>query len=78
MKRLFDQNLSYRPCAQLADLFPESAQVGLLGMERSDDRVIWLRCGNQPTQVIASKLRDHAAIIAAFGSGDHAACLEIF
>ena len=37
MKLLFDQNLSFRLCQLLADLFPESSQVRLLGLDRVDD-----------------------------------------
>ena len=40
-------------------------------------KVIWLRCGNQPTAAIESILRNHAALIAAFEQDD-AACLEIY
>ncbi len=43
MKLLFDQNLSFRLCKTLADLFPGSSQVRLLGLERATDRVIWDR-----------------------------------
>ena len=32
MKLLFDQNLSFKLCQALADLFPGSSQVRLLGM----------------------------------------------
>lgn len=41
MKLLFDQNLSFKLCRQLVDIFPDSQQVRLLGMEESDDRAIW-------------------------------------
>ncbi len=41
MKLLLDQNLSYRLLASLAELYPESAQVGLLGMGESSDYEIW-------------------------------------
>ena len=41
MKLLFDQNLSFKLCPALADLFPGSSQVRLLGLERADDRTIW-------------------------------------
>lgn len=41
MKLLFDQNLSFKLCRQLADLFPDSTQVRLLGLHRANDRVIW-------------------------------------
>jgi predicted nuclease of predicted toxin-antitoxin system len=41
MKLLFDQNLSIRLCRQVSDLFPESRQVGQLGLAQADDRAIW-------------------------------------
>ncbi len=40
-------------------------------------KVIWLRCGNQPTAVIEQLLRRHAGIIALFEQDD-ANCLEIY
>jgi predicted nuclease of predicted toxin-antitoxin system len=109
MKLLFDQNLSFKLCRQLADLFPESSHVRLLGLDRVEDRtlwdfarnsdytlvsldadladsaallgppprLIWLRCGNQPTGAIESLLRTHVETIAAF-EVTSAACLEIY
>ena len=41
MKLLFDENLSFKLCQQLNDLFPGSSQIRLLGLERADDRAIW-------------------------------------
>jgi predicted nuclease of predicted toxin-antitoxin system len=41
MKLLFDQNLSFKLCPRLADVFPGSTQVRLLGMEGADDWSIW-------------------------------------
>lgn len=41
MKLLFDENLSFKLCRQLNDLFPGSSQVRLDGLERADDRAIW-------------------------------------
>jgi predicted nuclease of predicted toxin-antitoxin system len=41
MKLLFDQNLSYKLCRSLADLFPESAQVRRAGLAEADDRAVW-------------------------------------
>jgi predicted nuclease of predicted toxin-antitoxin system len=41
-------------------------------------KVIWLRCGNQPTRVVERLLRDHASLIASFLESDDAACLEIY
>ena len=109
MRLLFDQNLGFRLCQALADLFPGSSQVRLLGMDEANDtalwqhakansfslvtqdsdfadmaalygpppKVIWLRCGNQPTPVIEKLLRDHAQAIAAFERDTTANCLEI-
>jgi predicted nuclease of predicted toxin-antitoxin system len=41
MKLLFDQNLSFKLSQALADLFPGSSQVGLIGLARADDAVVW-------------------------------------
>jgi predicted nuclease of predicted toxin-antitoxin system len=41
MKLLFDQNLSFKLCQRLADLFPDSSQVRLLGLAETDDRALW-------------------------------------
>ena len=41
MKLLFDQNLSFRLCQDVADLFPESSHVRLLGLSEATDRALW-------------------------------------
>ena len=41
MKLLFDQNLSFKLCRLLVDVFPDSNQIRLLGMAEADDRNIW-------------------------------------
>jgi predicted nuclease of predicted toxin-antitoxin system len=41
-------------------------------------KVIWLRCGNQPTKTIEQRLRDHAEAITAFEIDEAAACWEIY
>ena len=110
MSLLFDQNLSFKLSRLLADAFPESNQIRLLGMEEAADtviweyakahdfilvsqdadfadmatlfgpppKVIWLRCGNQPTDAIEQRLRDHADAIALFTADEAAACWEIY
>lgn len=110
MKLLFDQNLSYRLCSALSDVFPGSAQLVRLGLAEAEDdtiwklarregftivtmdadfpeiaalrgappKIIWLRCGNQPTHVVAGLLRNHAARVGAFLADDEAACLELY
>jgi predicted nuclease of predicted toxin-antitoxin system len=41
VKLLFDQNLSPRLVAQLADLFPGSLHVREVGLARATDEVVW-------------------------------------
>ena len=110
MKLLFDQNLSFKLCVELADVFPGSVQVGQIGLAAAGDRqvwdvartggftlvwqdadfaemimhrgpppkVIWLRCGNQPTASVANILRRHTDLIIAFDGNPDAVCLEIY
>jgi predicted nuclease of predicted toxin-antitoxin system len=40
---LFDQNLAPRLVRDLADLFPDSAHVRHLQLQRADDEAIWAR-----------------------------------
>ena len=41
MRLLFDQNLSFKLCPLLADLFPGSTHVRLVGLTSVDDRTLW-------------------------------------
>lgn len=41
MKLLFDQNLSHHLVRLLADLFPDSLHVRLLGLAEADDLTLW-------------------------------------
>jgi predicted nuclease of predicted toxin-antitoxin system len=41
MKLLFDHNLSPRLLDQLADIYPNSQHVFLIGLDQADDRVLW-------------------------------------
>jgi predicted nuclease of predicted toxin-antitoxin system len=109
MKLLFDQNLSFKLCRRLGDLFPDSSQVRLIGMDQAEDReiweyarandftivtldadytdlsalygappkVVWLRCGNQPTSAVERLIRNHAEEIAALEADNTASCLEV-
>jgi predicted nuclease of predicted toxin-antitoxin system len=110
MKLLFDQNLSFKLCERLADLFPGSEQVRRAGLDTADDRaiwefakaggfvivsldadfadraalhgpppkVIWLRCGNRPTDFIEQLFRAHAEAVAAFEQDAAPACWELY
>lgn len=40
MKLLFDENRSAELCSRLADLFPDSTQVRLVGLTRASDAAI--------------------------------------
>ena len=110
MKLLFDQNLSYRLCAKLRDIFPDSSQVRLLGLDRRHEdeiwqyarqhgfvvvtqdahfydlsllhgappKVLWLRCGNQPTDFIEQLIRSYTPEIYEFSKDDKLSCLELY
>ena len=41
MKLLFDENLSFRLIAALADLYPGSTHVRMIGLLGADDPTIW-------------------------------------
>ena len=41
MKLLFDENLSFKLCQDLADLFPDSMHVRVLGLSEVGDQAIW-------------------------------------
>ena len=41
MKLLFDQNLSFRLCRALEDVFPGSSQVQRLGLAEASDKALW-------------------------------------
>jgi predicted nuclease of predicted toxin-antitoxin system len=56
----------------------DSDFADMAGLYGPPPKVIWLRCGNQPTAAIEQRLRTHAEAIVAFGQDDAAACLEIF
>jgi predicted nuclease of predicted toxin-antitoxin system len=58
MKLLFDHNLSPRLVKQLADLYPDSTHVYLIGMDRVDDDVIWEYARNNGYAIV-SKDVDH-------------------
>jgi predicted nuclease of predicted toxin-antitoxin system len=110
MKLLFDQNLSHKLCAQLHELFPDSAAVQKIGLDDANDiaiwqhahendfllatqdsdfadlaalrgippKIIWLRCGNQPTKTIENLLRIHARDIRIFWDDPNSVVLEIY
>ena len=67
MKLLFDQNLSFRLCGSIADLFPESNHVGLLGLSEADDRNVWDHAKAQAFTIVSQDV-DFAEMAAVLGS----------
>lgn len=67
MKLLFDQNLSFRLCDQLADLFPHSSQTGVLGLGRADDLTVW-EAARKGDFVLVTQDSDFAEIAALRGA----------
>lgn len=67
MKLLFDQNLSYKLCPRLVDLFPGSEQVQHLGLEHADDRTIWQHA-KAGGFAIVSQDADFADLAALYGA----------
>ena len=41
MRLLFDQNLSFKLCQTIADLFPDSSHVRSHGLSEAADRALW-------------------------------------
>lgn len=41
MKLLLDQNLSFKLCQRLSDIFPGSSHVRLVGLQEAGDREVW-------------------------------------
>jgi predicted nuclease of predicted toxin-antitoxin system len=41
MKLLFDQNLSFKLCRELDDLFPGSSQARIAQLDRASDPMVW-------------------------------------
>jgi predicted nuclease of predicted toxin-antitoxin system len=67
MKLLFDQNLSFRLCEAIADLFPESNHVGLSGLSEADDRQVWNHAKADGFAIVSQDV-DFAEMAALLGS----------
>jgi len=67
MKLLFDQNLSFKLCRVIADLFPESNHVRLLGLSELGDRVLWDYAKTNGFTIVSQDV-DFAEMAALLGS----------
>jgi len=68
MKLLFDQNLSFKLCAAIADLFPESNHVGLLALSEAGDREVWDYAKAHNFTIVSQDDADFAEMAAVLGS----------
>jgi predicted nuclease of predicted toxin-antitoxin system len=66
VRLLLDQNLSFKLCRQLADLYPGSLQVRLLGLSEADDSTLW-QYAKANGLVIVSQDADFAEMAAVYG-----------
>ena len=67
MKLLFDENLSLGLCRKLNDLFTDSTQVRLIGLEGADDLAIW-RYAKANGFVLVTLDADFVEMAALFGA----------
>ncbi len=67
MKLLFDQNLSFKLCESIADLFPKSNHVGPLGLSEADDGNVWDYAKAQGFTIVSQDV-DFAEMAAVLGS----------
>ena len=66
MKLLLDNNLSPKLVEKLADIFPESSHVALLGLDRSHDSEVW-NAARESGYTLVSKDSDFNELLAVKG-----------
>ena len=67
MKLLFDENLSFRLCERLSDIFPDAQHVRNAGLERADDLTLW-RHAKVYDYALVTFDADFAELAALFGA----------
>ncbi len=75
MKLLLDENLSRRLVPFLQDLFPESSQVVLVGLEKASDQQVW-EYAKANKFVIVTNDADFAELSLVHGSPPHVIWLK--
>jgi len=63
MKLLYDQNLRFKLYGLLADLLPEFQSAQELGLDQSDDRIIWQHAKDEGL-ILVSQDSDFTAMAA--------------
>jgi len=66
VKLLFDHNLSPRLIRRLAELYPDSNHVYLLGFDRADDQAVW-ELARREGYLIVTKDADFSDLCMLFG-----------
>ena len=67
MKLLLDENLSFRLCELLSDIFPGAQHVRTAGLERADDLTVW-RYAKSHDFALVTLDADFAELAALFGA----------
>lgn len=67
MKLFFDQNLSPRLVAQVADLAPDSEHIRTFSLDTADDAVVWAYARGQGFDAVVTKDTDFNNIVALLG-----------
>jgi len=62
----------------LAIVSLDSDFADIAAMRGAPPKIIWLRCGNRPTEFVERLIRERAEPIARFGEDAAAACLELY
>jgi predicted nuclease of predicted toxin-antitoxin system len=76
VKLLFDQNLSFKLCGELADLFPGSVQVRSIGLEKAQDREIWNYAKSHGFAIVSLD-SDFSELAAVLGPPPHVIWLRV-
>lgn len=63
---LLDHNLSPKLVNRLADLYPDSTHVHLIGLERADDRTVW-EYARHHGYIIVTKDADYSELLPLYG-----------
>ncbi|XIA65326.1 DUF5615 family PIN-like protein [Bradyrhizobium sp. TZ2] len=64
---LFDQNLSFKLCQSIADIFPESSHVAHSGLSEAGDRDVWDYAKTNGFAIV-SLYADFAELVSLLGS----------
>jgi len=67
MKLLFDQNLSRHLVRRLADIYPDSSHILLLGLEQEPDIVVWQYARNHG-YIVVTKDADFSELSIVLGA----------